>query len=524
MKRIALTVAIAALLDGCMLVGPDYHTPEAPVADTWIDISDPALKRTETDLSEWWQVFGDPVLDELVLLARRQNLSLQATAIRILEARAQLGIASGLLYPQHQRITGDLSRQQISEHAPNTTPAIDRRFTTTGIGFDVGWELDLWGKFRRGVEAAEANLDASVADYEDLLVSLTAEVARTYVLIRTLESRIRVAHENLEIQRRTLNIADALYKGGAITELDYLQAESLLHTTEASIPPLEAALRQAKNALAVLLGRPPGEVDSLLMAFHPIPSPPVEVVIGVPADLLRRRPDVRRVERRLATQSALIGVTKADLYPHFSLLGSINLRASDAALTFASGGSSKLADLFTAKSFQYFVGPSLSWDVFNYGRIRNQVRAEDARFQALIADYRNTVLEAAREAEDAIAAFVKARVEQERRRLSYEAARRSVDLSLLQYREGLVSYQRVLDSRRSLLTAQDDLTRIRGDVAVNLIALYKALGGGWQERDLETAVPEEVKREMAQRTNWKGLLETGEPRKEKPTRWRWPDW
>ncbi len=503
MRRPILTLAATAALVGCT-VGPDYRAPRAPVAITWVGADDPALKRTEADLSRWWQVFGDPVLNELVILARRQNLSLQAAAIRILEARARLGIASGSLYPQQQSVTGDLSRQTVSQHAPNTSPAMDRHFTTAGIGFDVSWELDVWGKFRRGVEAAEANLAVAVAEHDDLLVSLTAETARTYVLVRALQARIRVAEENRAIQRKTLRIAEVLYRGGAIDELDLLQAESLLHTTEASIPPLRAALRQGKNALAVLVGRPPGTVDALLAGLHPIPTPPVTVVIGVPADLLRRRPDVRRAERRLATLSALIGVAKADLYPHFSLLGSLNLRASDAALTFASGGTSKLADLFNAQSFQYFVGPSLRWDVFNYGRLRNQVRAEDARFQAAVAVYRQTVLTAAREAEDAIAAFVNARARQEKLRHSYEAARRSVALSLLQYREGLVGYQRVLDSQRSLLVAQDALTRVRGDVAIQLVRLYKALGGGWQGHD--RAVPEAVRREMAQRTDWGGLL------------------
>ena len=503
MRRPRLILALTAVLAGCA-VGPDYRTPQAPVAADWVGAADPTLKRTEVDLARWWQVFGDPVLNRLVTLTRHQNLSLQAAAIRILEARARLGIASGSLYPQRQRLTGDLSRQTVSQHAPNTSPAMDRHFTTAGIGFDVGWELDVWGKFRRGVEAAEANLAAAAADHDDLLVSLTAETARTYVLVRALQARIRVAEENRAIQRQTLRIAEALYRGGAIDELDLLQARSLLHTTEASIPPLRAALRQGKNALAVLVGRPPGAVDAIVAEPRPIPAPPVTVVIGVPADLLRRRPDVRRAERRLATQSALIGVAEADLYPHFSLLGSLNLRASDAALTFASGGASKLADLFSARSFQYFVGPSLSWDVFNYGRLRNQVRAEDARFQALVATYRQTVLTAAREAEDAIAAFVNARVRQEKLRHSYEAARRSVALSLLQYREGLVGYQRVLDSQRSLLTTQDALTRARGDVAIQLVRLYKALGGGWQGHG--RAIPEAVRREMAERTEWGSWL------------------
>ena len=523
----ALLTAGTLGLSGCMMVGPDYQKPQAPTATDWIDQHNPALKRSEADLSEWWKVFHDPLLNELIDSARKQNLTLQAAGIRIFEARAQLGIASGLLYPQQQSAGGSVNHQQISQHAANTSPGMDRRFATASIGFDVGWELDLWGKFRRGVEAGQANLDAVVANFDDLLVSLTAEVARTYVLIRTLEERIQVARENLEIQRQTLKIADAMYAGGAITELDYLQAETLYRDTQATIPPLEAALRQTKNALSVLLGKPPGAIDTMLAGRGPIPLPPAEVVVGVPADLLRRRPDIRLTERRLASQSALIGVAQADLYPHFTLLGSIGLSASDAALTFATGGASNLANMFTGKSFQYFVGPSIRWDIFNYGRIRNRVRVEDARFQALIAEYRNTVLKAAREAEDAIAAFVKSQVEREKLQMSYQASKRSVDLSLFQYREGMVNYQRVLDSQRSQLQAQNNLTQVKGDVAINLITLYKALGGGWQTRTEADFVPQEIKHEMSQRTNWGDFMEPEQlelPAEKKKRFWRLPDW
>lgn len=523
----ALLTAGTLTLSGCTMVGPDYKEPATETAPDWIEQQDPSLKRTEAELGEWWHIFGDPTLDNLIDEARKQNLTLQAAGIRILEARAQLGISTGFQFPQVFQVNGDLNRQRISAHAANTSPGIDREFTSTSFGFDAAWELDIWGKFRRGVEAGQANLDASVAGFDDVLVSLTAEVARTYVLIRTLEEQIRVARENLKVQRETLKIADALYEGGAINELDHLQAETLLRDTEASIPPLEASLRQAKNSLSVLLGKPPGTIDSWLTHTQPIPQPPIEVAIGVPADLLRRRPDIRLRERQLATQSALIGVAKADLYPHFSLVGSINLRASDAALTFATGGASKLSDVFNAKSFQYFVGPSLTWDIFNFGRIRNQVRVEDARFQALLADYRNTVLNAAREAEDAIAGFLKARVEQEKLLQSYMASKRSVDLSLFQYTEGLVNYQRVLDSQRSQLQAQSNLTQVKGNVAINLIALYKALGGGWETRQEADFVPQEIKHEMAERTNWGGLMQPEQlelPTEKKKRLWRLPDW
>jgi efflux transporter, outer membrane factor (OMF) lipoprotein, NodT family len=523
-----LAGAFAVLLmnSGCT-VGPDYAKPEADVETQWINQADARIKREEAEIGDWWKVFLDPDLDRLVAEARRQNLTLQLAGVRILEARAQLGIATGNEYPQVQQLNGDLSFQQISQHAPNTTRLIDRNFGSVGIGFDAGWELDLWGKFRRGVESSLANLDASVAGYDDALVSLTAEVVRTYVLLRTYESRIEVALENVKIQQRTLEIADTLYSGGLITELDYLQAKSLLSNTLATIPPLQANVRQAKNALGVLLGKPPGSIDAYVAQPRPIPAAPVEVAVGVPADLLRRRPDIRLAERQLATQSALIGVAKADLYPHFSLLGSINLRASDAALTFASSGASELSDVFNSKSFQYFIGPSLSWDIFNYGRITNQVRVEDARFQQLIADYRNTVLNAAKEAEDATIGFLKSQEQHNALQQTYEAAKRSTQLSLYQYREGMVDYQRVLDSQRNLVTSQENLVRVSGDIATNLIALYKALGGGWETRTEKDFVDKPIQKLMNDRTDWGELLEPGQldlPEKEKANRWRLPDW
>ncbi|MGR9088419.1 MAG: efflux transporter outer membrane subunit [Gammaproteobacteria bacterium] len=519
--------AVTLLLNAGCTVGPDYVKPEASVENNWINHSDVRVSQREAKLGDWWKVFRDPDLERLVEEARRQNLTLQLAGVRILEARAQLGIATGNEYPQLQQLNGDLGFQQISQHAPNTSSFIDRNFGSVGIGFDAGWELDLWGKFRRGVESSLANLDASVAGYDDALVSLTAEVVRTYVLLRTSEARIQVARDNVKIQQRTLEIADALFSGGLITELDYLQAKSLLNSTLATIPPLQASVRQSKNALGVLLGKPPGSIDSFVAQARPIPDAPAEIAVGVPADLLRRRPDIRIAERQLATQSALIGVAKADLYPHFSLLGSINLRASDAALTFASSGASELGDLFNSKSFQYFIGPSLSWDIFNYGRISNQVRVEDARFQQLIADYRSAVLNAAREAEDATIGFLKSQEQRNELQHTYEAAKRSTELSLYQYQEGLVDYQRVLDSQRNLVGSQENLARVSGDIATNLIALYKALGGGWETRTETDFVDKPIQQQMNDRTDWGDLLEPGEldlPEEEKNDWWRLPDW
>jgi NodT family efflux transporter outer membrane factor (OMF) lipoprotein len=529
MKQRLLTAMISlALLNACTMVGPDYVEPEAPqLANDWISSTNPEFKQRASQLAIWWKVFDDPVLDKLIGEARSQNLSLQAAGVRILEARAQLGIAVGSEYPQLQQGRGNLMQQQISAFAPNTSSLIDRVFASTGIGLEVGWELDVWGQFRRGVEATQAGLDASIATYEDVLVSVTAEVARVYTLVRTYETFIQVANDNVKIQQRTVEIANALFKGGVITEMDYLQAETLLNNTKARIPPLENQLQQSKNALNVLLGKAPGSIDNALKPAKPIPVAPIEAAIGVPAEMLRRRPDIRIAERKLAAQSALIGVAKADLYPHFSLLGSINLTASDAALTYATAGASTLGRIFDARSFQYSIGPSVSWNLFNYGRIKNQVRVEDARFQALIATYRDTVLNAAKEAENALSGFVKYQKQRQELQKSYNAAKRSVELSLYQYQEGIVDYQRVLDSQRSLFTTQENLTSSYSDITLNLINLYKAVGGGWETGTEQDFVPAGIKQQMQQRTDWGDLMNSGEldlSKPEKNKKWRTPDW
>jgi NodT family efflux transporter outer membrane factor (OMF) lipoprotein len=500
-------LAVATLvLGGCTTVGPDFQTPEATVAPEWIEASDAKVKTEPPSYADWWQVFNDPVLNQLIDTARQQNLDLRNAGLRILEARAQLGIAVGQMYPQTQQASGSASANQLSKNAPNSAGA-DGFFYNFGVGFDAAWELDVWGRFRRSVESAEANLTASVANYDDALVSLLAEVARNYALVRTFEERIRIAEENVKIQQGSLRIAQVRFENGAVTELDVTQATTLLRTTEAQVPFLTIGLRQSENALAVLLGTTPNQVREILGAPGNIPVTPTEVAVGIPADLLRRRPDVRRAELQAAGQSALIGLAEADLYPSFSLFGSIGVQSS--AKGGARANNAGFGDLFSSDSLTYSFGPSFVWPILNYGRIKNNVRVQDARLQELIVSYQNTVLRAAAEVENALVGFLRS---QDQARLlgeSVDAAKRSVDLSLIQYRDGAVDYNRVLDSQRSLATQQDTYTQARGDISTNLVALYKALGGGWEVRLGEDFVPEATKEQMRQRTNWGKLL--GEP-------------
>ena len=519
---------LLVILTGCAAVGPDFIRLEAQVADRWQASAHPNVSAVEGEYREWWTVFGDPVLDSLVQSAYRQNLPLQIAGIRILEARAQLGVAVGNIYPQLQQVRADVSRVELSDHQPNASGSLDSSFNDASAGFDIGWELDLWGRFRRGVEAADADMLASIADYDDVLVSLTASVASAYVLIRTFEERLAIARENAAIQEESMRITEARFQNGATTELDVQQARTLLLNTKASIPPLETGLQQAKHALSILLGLPPGNLEDMLGAPGVIPAAPALVAIGIPAELLRRRPDIRRAELQAAAQSARIGIAESDLYPHFSLVGSIGLRASD---TF----NSDLGDLFQLNSLEAFAGPSLTWDVFNYGRIKNNVRVQDARLQQLIVNYRNTVLEASREVEDALVGFLQSQEQVTYLAESVEAARRSVDLALLQYRDGLADYQRVLDTEQALFLQQDQLVTGRGTIATNLIAMYRAMGGGWEIRTGKAFVPGEIEETMRNRSDWgelldpgkvdEGALEAEEGASERDTKtFRRPDW
>jgi NodT family efflux transporter outer membrane factor (OMF) lipoprotein len=520
-------VAAIFLTTGCTMVGPDFVKPEAPVETEWLEARDPEIKTAPSDYKAWWSAFNDPALNSLVETAYQQNLSLQISGIRILQARAQLGVVIGNAYPQQQQGRGGTNYNRISENAPGTLGA-DTSFWQYDAGFDVAWELDVWGKFRRAIESGVANLEASIANYDDVLISLTAEVARTYVLLRTFEERLEIARENVKIQERSLQIAEIRFKAGAVTELDVVQAKSLLKNTEAFIPRFEARIRQAKNALAILLGKLPGQIDHLIGGAKLIPKAPPEIVVDVPAELLRRRPDIQLAEYQIATQTPLIGVSKADLFPSFELFGSFGLLTSSSRNTKSGGQSgSSFSDLFESDSFEFFGGPSIRWNLFNYGRINNQVRVEDALLQQLIVNYEDTVLRAHQEVEDSMIGFLRKQQEAGFLNDSVKASQRSVDLSMLQYKEGMVDYQRVLDSQRFLTDQQDVWTTTRGEVIVNLVAMYKALGGGWQIREGQDFVSKDNMEDMAKRSNWGDLLEPkalATPASAKDRQpWRWPD-
>ncbi|MCC6125710.1 MAG: TolC family protein [Pirellulales bacterium] len=501
--RLAVFSALAALVSlfgGCTTpqeyfrnafkVGPSYGPPAAPLPKQWIDADDKRLQQCDADLSCWWGVFNDPLLNRLIVNAYRQNLTLRQAGYRVLQARALRGIAAGNIFPQQQNVTGSYNRI-----ATTGGGAGDRYFSAWNTDFNLSWELDFWGRFRRAIAAADDNLDASVADYDQVIVTLLSDVAANYVQIRTDQERIKLLWKNVKIQVGVFQFIEKQYKVGFghVTELDYDQALSNLRQTQAAIPQLTIDMRQAENRLCVLLGMPVVDLDKILgiqevnlgeeelakisdedfdkmLGNNRIPTAPPEVVINLPADLLRQRPDIRAAERRAAAQGELIGIAESDLYPAFSINGTLGFSAL------------QFRDLFRPEAFNGSVGPSFRWNVLNYGRILNNVRFEDARFRELVLAYQQTVLLANEEVEDGIVAYLRS---QERERLlkdSEEAAVKAVNIVLKQYEIGTVDFNRYAVIQQNLVFQQDAYAQSIGQIAQGLIQVYRALGGGWEMR------------------------------------------
>lgn len=482
----------AAMLGGCTTVGPDFERPRVPWLSGWTGGSletiavDPRRPRNGL-MQEWWRNFNDPVLDQLVAEAQRVNPNVRIAGMRIMEARAQLGIADSTRYPQVQQATA-----QVLGVGEQRSGGRDNSAWTANVGLSVGWEIDFWGKFRRSIESADAAYLASIAQYDDMQVLMAAQVAGLYCTIRTVELRLRISRENAELQRRSLQITELHFRSGNESELDVQQAKAQYLGTLSTVPPLEIALRQSQNALSILLARPPGPLSEMEEGRERIPQAGLDVIVDMPAELLRRRPDVRTAEMQLAAQSALIGVSVADLYPSISLLGSLGLSGTTVE------GSPRI--------LSGAIGPSLVWNVFDHGRLTNTVLVQDARFQQLYEQYQNTVLQAAREVDDASVGFAKTGEQIVLLADAVKAAQRSLEIADRQYNEGLVDFQRVLDSQRTLFSEQDQLAASRGSLSQSLITIYKALGGGWEAARSRPVLDEATQETMGRRSDWKGLL------------------
>ena len=451
------------VLAGCVTVGADYTPPGVSLPTTWSAEMKGGLIVEDLDkqLTSWWLILDDSVLTSLIEQAVASNLDLKGARARVREARALRGISRADRFP-----TIDASgTAKLSRSSEDTGNGAERKLYTAG--FDATWELDLFGGKQRAIESAEAKLQASEEDLRDVLVSLLAEVALNYVEVRSFQTRLSVANANLDAQKETYNIAKWRFQAGLSTQLDVEQSKYNLEQTRSQIPDLHTGLEQAKNRLSVLLGQYPGSLEIALAEHKAIPVAPLEIAVGVPADVLRHRPDVRRAERQLAAQTAQVGVATADLYPKFSLLGSIGLEALS------------LDNLFLAGSRIHSIGPSIAWPVFDAGTIRKNIEVQSALQEQVLIQYEAAILKALEEVENALIAYAE---EQSRRQSlsdATEAAQQAVDLAQSLYLSGLIDFTDVLDAQRSLLSFQDQLSVSESEVTSNLITLYKALGGGW---------------------------------------------
>lgn len=489
-----LAPALLSLLTvACAPLGPDFQEPEAD----WLAQWQPALYSQvlvdsgSAGIDHWWQRFNDPTLDELIASARRENPALRIAGLRILESRALQGIATGLQYPQLQQINASAAWAHQDHHGGALEH--DSEVRSSAASFDIGWELDFWGRFRRGVESADAAYFASVTAQRDVQVLLAAQVASLYYGYKTTLQRIEIARHNEALQKRSFEITERLYHSGQDSELDLQQARAQYLATRATIPALEQALVQQRNALCALLGRPPGPLPELREVSSELPRLAAPELAEMPAQLLVLRPDVRTAAWQAAAQSAQIGIAEADLYPSLTLAGTL-------------GWSGNSTDLLGDKTI-IAGGPGLSWNIFNYGRLRNNVRVQDARLEQALENYRNAVLGAAREIDEAASLIATTGASQAILDESVSAAERSLAIATRRYREGYSDFQRVLNAQAATFAQTDRATVNRGQHVAAYISLYKALGGGWQDTSIEELLPAETRERMQERSDWGDLLD-----------------
>lgn len=467
----SLQLALACFLfSSCMKVGPDYVPPEINVADQWKQAADKAYLRQPGDLSKWWGVFNDPLLNRLIDESMQSNLDLKLAALRIEQARASLAISYSGYFP-----TGDLlpslnwteqSRQM------STFPTKARTHSETNLNLNTSWELDLFGRISRSVEASTADLQSSEEARNDMQVLVVSEVASAYLQLRTTQTSLQVALDNIRAQKDILNLTQTRLESGLASGLDVAQAERVLATSESDVPPLRSQLVQSINALALLLGKQPGYLTDELGIIKPIPLPPVDIMVGVPADIIRQRPDIRQAERNLAAETALIGVQRADLYPTLSLSGIFGFGALD------------FSRIWNWNSFGYSVGPGFLWNAFDGGRIRAQIQQQEIITAETYVQYEQTVLNALSEVENALKAYIEERERVAALERAVDASQKTLQLSSDLYKDGLADFQNVLDAETALFNNQSLLADAKGTAVINLVTLYKSLGGGW---DVEEA-------------------------------------
>lgn len=508
----ALTVMM--LSTGCDKLGPDFTGVDS------INVPKSFAKHGKSDASEvvsWWKIFNDPLLNKLVITTYEQNLDLKSAGLRILQARAVLGVSEGLQYPQVQTLSGNAARL----HSNDTT------FSAAGVNFDMGWEIDVWGKYARGIESSEATLYASVASYNNIMISVISEVARNYINYQTATERIVYAERNIVIQERVSKITEIQFNSGNVSELDMQQSRAQLYTTRSLLPALELAKIKSRNAIAVLMGMPVNEVEKLLRSGKTykdsiskyvnttksfiqikegdrdsinvalVPTATFNPYYKIDAALLSNRPDLKVAEYQVRANSANIGATVATLYPSFSLFGNIGINSTNATGSWISAGD----------ALGVTIGPSFSWNIFQYGRIKNQIRLKDALFEESLVNYNKKVLSALTEVSDALNGYRLTHMQLDANKKAVNATVRAFNISMTQYNDGLVGYQRLLTSVTNLTRSQDQYALIKGNLATHVMLVYKALGGGWQMSKGQAYVSKEMAEKMQKRTDWGHYLD-----------------
>jgi len=491
----AIIASSFLFLTACTTLGPDYQEPNVAWLQDWepsayATATNPPA-QTQTDLSFWWELYNDPALNQLMDEAKQENLQLRVAGLRIFESMALLGIAESNLYPQIQQVGGAVNYVNNQYHGGRPSRG-DQSFNTYNLNFNLGWELDFWGRFQRSIESADATFFTSVANQQDMQVLISAQVADLYFAYRTTEARIAIAHSNAKIQKRSYEITSTLFRNGEKSELDLQQAKTQYLSTLSTVPELEASLVKIRNAFAALLARPPGEIPELNTKDYQLPPLSSESINNIPANLLNRRPDIRAAAWQVAAQSAQIGIAESDYYPAISLLGTIGWSGNDL---------SNSAEVGTAAA-----GPSFKWNIFDYGRIENNVRAQDVRLQQLIESYQNSVLQAAKEVDDAAVSIQKTTEQKALLDQAVVSSARALDIANIRYREGYADFQRVLDAQRSMFAQTERQLLTHGSHITAVISLYKGLGGGWNETPVEKIIPDSTRTTMQERTDWGDLL------------------
>jgi NodT family efflux transporter outer membrane factor (OMF) lipoprotein len=462
------------LLAGCT-VGPDYHPPKPAVPAQWVSPQPPGETNSPAAEAGWWKSFHDAELDSLARRAAQSNLNIRMAAARLGEARAASRVVSAALGPALDA-SGSYARERYSANGfPPFPPGIPLDADVYQAGFDASWELDVFGGRRRAVQAARAELAAAEYSRRDVLITVLGEVAREYVAARAFQRRLAVVTSNIDVQQQILALTQELFAKGLTGELDVEEAKALLATTQAQVPALQTGFSEAVYHLGLLLGQPPGALLEELNTIKPIPVAPPAVPAGLPSDLLQRRPDVRQAERELAAATARVGLAASDLYPKVSLTGAVGLQSISAS------------DWFTAGSRFWTAGPTVQWRLFDTGRIRAMVRVQNARVEQALAAYEQSMLSAFTDVETALTAYAREQIRRQSLAQAAQASERSITLATDLYQHGLADYLRVLEAQRSLDQSQDALAQSDQAVSSDLIALYKALGGGWEEKGLTAA-------------------------------------